>query len=198
MEEIHEKSSALFSMRESPFFKPFYDLGNIYDKKISHVQECLFKLQESQGKWLHLEPIFRCNTFPDQSKKFMRLDKDIRELMEKIDSHPKVFDLSDSNMHPNILNSLNQYLEELDDHKKMIAIFLEEKRFGMPRFYFLGDEGLLEILGHSKSTSKVRPYLKYLFQAVDSFGVDYNDGFHQVSSISSAEGEQVKLHKVIF
>ena len=197
LEEINEKSSALASMRESPFFKPFNDLGVIYDKKISYIQDCMFTLQESQGKWLHLEPIFRCDTFPDQSKKFLRLDKDIRKLMKKIDSHPKVFDLSDSNIYPNLLDTLKQHLEELDEHKKTIATFLEEKRFGMPRFYFLGDEGLLEILGHSKSVSKVRPYLKYLFQAVDSLGVDYKDEFHEVSSILSVEGEYVKLHKVI-
>ena len=46
-----------------------------------------------------------------------------------------------------IKDTLDQILDQLERCQKALNDFLEEKRGKFPRFYFLGDDDLLEILG---------------------------------------------------
>ena len=61
--------------------------------------------------------------------------------------------------------------------------------FFCSRFYFVGDEDLLEIIGNSKSVSKLQKHFKKMFAGVAS--VVLSDDGNQVLGISSREGEQV-------
>ena len=49
----------------------------------------------------------------------------------------------------NIQKQLDEILENLEYCQKALNDFLEEKRNRFARFYFLGDDDLLEILGQS-------------------------------------------------
>ena len=48
--------------------------------------------------------------------------------------------------------------------QKALTDFLEAKRSAMPRFYFIGDDDLLEILGQAKDPNVIQSHLKKLFQ----------------------------------
>ena len=50
--------------------------------------------------------------------------------------------------------------------QKALTDFLEAKRSAMPRFYFIGDDDLLEILGQAKNPAIIQAHLKKLFQVV--------------------------------
>ena len=45
--------------------------------------------------------------------------------------------------------------------------FLEDKRGKFPRFYFLGDDDLLEILGQSQNPLVIQMHLKKLFAGIN-------------------------------
>jgi len=57
------------------------------------------------------------------------------------------------------------------------------------RFYFVGDEDLLEIIGNSKNVPKLQKHFKKMFAGVAS--VILNKDNTQVLGICSREGEQV-------
>ena len=59
------------------------------------------------------------------------------------------------------------------------------------RFYFVGDEDLLEIIGNSKSVPKLQKHFKKMFAGVAS--VILSEDGTQVLGISSREGEQVSM-----
>lgn len=59
----------------------------------------------------------------------------------------------------------------------------------MCRFYFVGDEDLLEIIGNSKSVPKLQKHFKKMFAGVAS--VVLSEDGNEVLGISSKEGEQV-------
>lgn len=46
--------------------------------------------------------------------------------------------------------------------------FLEEKRSRFPRFYFIGDDDLLEILGQAQNPTVIQSHLKKLFAGIHS------------------------------
>lgn len=45
----------------------------------------------------------------------------------------------------------------------VLFLFLQEKRSAFPRFYFIGDDDLLEILGQSTNPLVIQSHLKKLF-----------------------------------
>ena len=55
-----------------------------------------------------------------------------------------------------LLNNMNLKLEEI---QKSLDMYLETKRQIFPRFYFLSNDDLLEILGQSKNPEAVRFHL---------------------------------------
>ena len=57
------------------------------------------------------------------------------------------------------------------------------------RFYFVGDEDLLEIIGNSKNVPRLQKHFKKMFAGVHS--VILSDDQTKVLGISAKEGEQV-------
>lgn len=75
------------------------------------------------------------------------------------------------------------------------VISLQEKRTLFPRFYFIGDDDLLEILGQSMNPQVIQSHLKKLFAGIHS--VEFDKGFKQILAMKSLEGEVVVLQKPI-
>lgn len=79
--------------------------------------------------------------------------------------------------------------------------FLEEKRNLFPRFYFIGDDDLLEILGQSANPTVIQTHLRKLFQAIHNVNLisDEKDAQKQLSiaAFCSPDGEVVPLKKPV-
>lgn len=55
---------------------------------------------------------------------------------------------------------MNNKMEEI---QKSLDQYIETKRHIFPRFYFLSNEALLDLLGNSKNLDLVQPYIKSCF-----------------------------------
>ena len=56
---------------------------------------------------------------------------------------------------PGLLDTLNEMNLKLEEIQKSLDMYLETKRQIFPRFYFLSNDDLLEILGQSKNPEAV-------------------------------------------
>jgi dynein heavy chain 2 len=93
----------------------------------------------------------------------MRVDEDYRNIALGIADDPKVVSLAND---PNIKTTLEQILAQLDQCQKALNSYLEEKRSKFSRFYFIGDDDLLEILGQAKNPAVIQSHLKKLFAGI--------------------------------
>ena len=66
-----------------------------------------------------------------------------------------------------------------------------EQNYLSHRFYFVGDEDLLEIIGNSKNVPRLQKHFKKMFAGVAAIILDEDDT--QVTGISSKEGKLVNL-----
>jgi dynein heavy chain 2, cytosolic len=67
---------------------------------------------------------------------------------------------------PGIRDRLPGMTTQLDACQRALSDFLEEKRSFFPRFYFIGDDDLLEILGQAKNPEVIQAHLKKLFSGM--------------------------------
>ncbi len=65
-----------------------------------------------------------------------------------------------------LLETLTDMNTKLEEIQKSLDMYLETKRQIFPRFYFLSNDDLLEILGQSRNPEAVQPHLKKCFDNI--------------------------------
>lgn len=88
-----------------------------------------------------------------------------------------------------LLEQLKNNNESVDYIMKMLAQFLEQKRGAFPRFNFLSDDELLEILAKQTEPDKIQDFLKQLFDGL--FNLDINETTNDSTAMLSREGERI-------
>jgi dynein heavy chain 2 len=93
------------------------------------------------------------------------------------------------------LDTLTTIMAELERCQKALNDYLEEKRNKFPRFYFLGDDDMLEILGQSQNPTIIQLHLKKLFSGIHS--VVFADNHEKILAMRSHLKEEVRLSEEI-
>uniref|UniRef100_A0AAZ3Q3C2 Dynein heavy chain 1, axonemal n=1 Tax=Oncorhynchus tshawytscha TaxID=74940 RepID=A0AAZ3Q3C2_ONCTS len=173
------------SMSFSPYKKPFEERISTWESKLRMTQDVLEEWLTCQRSWLYLEPIFSSDDInrqlPVEGKRYQTMERTWRKVMKS------VIDLCPD---PRLLDSLRDCNKLLELVQKGLSDYLETKRGSFPRFYFLSDDELLEILSQTKDPTAVQPHLRKCFENIArlKFQSDL-----QITHMYSGEGEEVKL-----
>ena len=155
------------AMKASPYIGPFEDRAKQWEKTLLTIQEVLDSWLKCQNGWLYLEPIFGSDDImqqmPTEGRKFKTVDVQYRKMMEKLKITADVVVVGADE---ELLNQLQQSNALLDDVNSGLSEYLETKRLAFPRFYFLSNDELLEILSETKDPLRVQPFLKKVFEAI--------------------------------
>uniref|UniRef100_A0A4W3JMF3 Cytoplasmic dynein 2 heavy chain 1 n=1 Tax=Callorhinchus milii TaxID=7868 RepID=A0A4W3JMF3_CALMI len=190
--QVGDNQCLLQSLKDSPYYKGFEDKVSIWETRLADLDEYLHSLNQIQRKWVYLEPIFGRGALPREQARFKRVDDDFRSIMADVQRDNRVTSLC---ARAGIRHSLITILDQLQRCQKSLNEFLEEKRSAFPRFYFIGDDDLLEILGQSTNAAVIQSHLRKLFAGINS--VDFDDGFQYITAMKSLEGEVVLLKNKI-
>jgi dynein heavy chain 2 len=189
---VSDQTSLLSSLKESPYFAPFADLARQFEEKFGLLEYCLGKLNFIQRKWCYLQPIFSRGALPNEQARFKRIDNEFRGIMKEIEEQRTVLSLVNIS---NLREIVTAQAEQLERCQRALNDFLEEKRSKFPRFYFIGDDDLLEILGQASNPTVIQNHLKKLFAGIHS--VEFSQDQKEIKAMVSSEKEIVPLLKSV-
>ena len=149
----------------------------VWETKLSDLDEILNNLNIVQRKWVYLEPYQEQMKFKqpantggfDYREVFRKIDDDFRMIMKDAIRDNRVVALLRIGSIKSILNTM---LDRLERCQKSLNEFLEEKRSSFPRFYFIVDEDLLQILGQATKPAIIQTHLKKLFAGIHTVNFD--------------------------
>ncbi|KNE55583.1 hypothetical protein AMAG_01474 [Allomyces macrogynus ATCC 38327] len=183
------------TMRSSPFAKPIEAEVEAWETKLLTVQEIIDEWLQVQATWLYLEPIFTSEDImaqmPSEGKKFKQVDRTWRDMMRTCSENPGILTFTAT---PGLTQKLKESNVLLEEIQKGLNEYLEKKRIAFPRFFFLSNDELLEILAETKDPTRVQPHLKKCFEGINS--LTFHDDA-RIVAMCSAEGEKVKFKEVV-
>ncbi|KMU87921.1 dynein heavy chain [Coccidioides immitis H538.4] len=191
-----ENLNSLQAMRHSPYYKEFEEEATSWEDKLNRVHVLFDVWIDVQRQWVYLEGVFTGNAdikhlLPLESGRFQNINSEFFAVMKKVYKSPFVLDVLAIN---GVQKSLERLAELLNKIQKALGEYLERERVSFPRFYFVGDEDLLEIIGNSNDTLRVAKHFKKMFAGLSGLVMD-DDG--NIVGFTSKEGEEVRLKKEV-
>lgn len=191
-----ENLNSLQAMKHSPYYKEFEEDAVSWEDKLNRVHVLFDVWIDVQRQWVYLEGVFTGNAdikhlLPIESGRFANINSEFMTVMKKAAKSPYVLDVLNI---PNVQKSLERLAEMLNKIQKALGEYLEKERVSFPRFYFVGDEDLLEMIGNSNDTLRIAKHFKKMFAGLSGLIMDDET---VISGFTSKEGEAVRLKKEI-
>ena len=195
--KCREHLNSLAAMKLSPYFRVFEEEAFAWEDKLNRVQALFDVWIDMQRRWVYLDGIFGGSAdikhlLPIETQRFQTISTEFLALMRKVVKASQVMEVLNI---PQVQKLLERLADLLAKIQKALGEYLERERSSFPRFYFVGDEDLLEIIGNSKNVSKLQKHFKKMFAGIASIVLSEDELF--ILGVSSKEGEVVDFSTAI-
>ena len=179
----------------------FQDQVNIWQGKLGGVDETVRTTWlEVQKMWTSLEPIFIGSAdirvqLPEDSKRFDGINAGWVEMMKEAVNNLNPIEAAAVDGRQEALDAL---LKDLELCNKSLADYLETKKVAFPRFYFVANADLLDILSKGSSPWLIQKHFSKNFDSIDKVKFEDNaDGTPSKVALGmiSPQGEYVNFHE---
>nr|AML30862.1 axonemal inner arm dynein heavy chain 6 [Marsilea vestita] len=192
LEEHRVTLSSMKSNRAHLFFAK--DI-NKWEKDLARVSDTIEVVIQVQRQWTYLENIFGGSEdirkqLPGETTLFYQVNDSFITSMNRLQEVRNARGALCIDGLMDLFTSMGQKLEKI---QKSLDDYLEQKRQQFPRFYFLSNDDLLDILGQAKDPRNVQPHLKKCFEGIKrlELRVPGEDGHRQyeATGVFSPDGE---------
>nr|XP_034361929.1 LOW QUALITY PROTEIN: dynein heavy chain 2, axonemal [Arvicanthis niloticus] len=199
---LEDNQVALSTMKASRFVKAFEKDVDHWERCLSLILEVIEMVLTVQRQWMYLENIFLGEDIrkqlPNESALFDQVNNNWKAIMDRMNKDSNALR---STHYPGLLETLIEMNTILEDIQKSLDMYLETKRHIFPRFYFLSNDDLLEILGQSRNPEAVQPHLKKCFDNIKLLRIQKVGGSSskwEAVGMFSGDGEYIDfLHPVL-
>jgi dynein heavy chain len=196
---LEDSQMSLQTMTASKFVVGVRAQVEEWDKKLQMVSEVLDEWMNCQRNWMYLECIFTQGDIqkqlPEESAKFQQVDKSWSDVMRRTSKNPNVLYATTAKGVLEMFVESNVKLEEI---QKSLEEYLETKRGSFPRFYFLSNDELLEILAQTRDPQAVQPHMRKCFDCISKLEFTDEPESVEIRAMVSPEKERVEFHEPVF
>ncbi|KAK6461715.1 hypothetical protein DFJ63DRAFT_288581 [Scheffersomyces coipomensis] len=193
-DQCNNDINSLSSMKNSPYYTNFESEITALEDKLISLFSLLDVWIEVQRQWVYLDGVFGngnsdINTLlPIESNRFTNITYEYFTLLKRIYKNSLIIEVLSITDISKIFINFSVNLNKL---RKSLSDYLEKQRELFPRFYFVGNEDLLDIIGGSNEISRVNRHLSKMFSGVSS--VEYDAVSSSITAIWSEQNECVQL-----
>lgn len=166
-ELLEDNQVGLSSMKSSKFFLAFEKQVDHWERALTRVVEIIELLLTVQRQWMYLENIFGTDDIrkqlPKESAIFDSVNVVWKITLERMLQDRNVLKATHL---PDLNETLTDMNSKLEKVQKSLDMYLETKRMYFPRFYFISNDDLLEILGQAKDPNAIQSHLKKCFDNI--------------------------------
>ncbi|KAK8861158.1 hypothetical protein M9Y10_012853 [Tritrichomonas musculus] len=186
----------------SPYIQPVKKRATEHLQFLRHSHDSMDAWVECQRGWLYLQPIFTGTSIQQKLHKEARdwnfVDKTWSTMMNSTHQYPSFLDVMHrQGLYENLVEC-NKYLDSITTG---LNAYLEAKRLGFPRFFFLSNDELIAILSHTKDFNIVNKSMSKLFEYIQTMTVDESsmithmndDGLESVKFSTPVDGNTPEI-----
>lgn len=194
IELVETQSMDLMTMLAQKEVEEFKENVSKWQKTLKTVDSVVEIWVKVQKNWSRLYPIFLASDdirgqLPEDTKRFEKVDLDWRELMRDAVENSGVVEACTCEGREEQLNGFNSDIETCE---KALNAYLEEKKKVFPRFYFLSNQSLLDILSNGNNPVKVDEQIGNCFDGLRNlkFKLEGPEPFKTALGMYSKDGEE--------
>jgi len=199
-DQLEHDTLLLSGIKHSPSYHVFATVVDHWQGILMNVSEVLELLSSVQTNWKYLETIFLDSVeiskqLPNEVEKFLAVHQQWLQVVQAVQTDLHL--LQHLPPHSSLIDTLQHQMEQLERIQHSLDQFLQQKRIIYPRFYFLSNENLLELLGAARDLTVINKHIHKFFAGIQTLDYIPGQGEEKPTVVTAIRGKDNEVFTIL-